>query len=284
MSKPRLAVPAFLMVYTLAGHAQPTFAISTVAGNGNTGYSGDGGSATGATFDNPLGVTVDSAGNLYIADFYNNRVRKAAPNGIITTYAGTGAYGFSGDGGQAIRASLQEPQTVLADAAGDLYVGDYGNHVRKIAPDGTITTLAGNGNRGYSGDGGPATSAAIDFPGDLALDAAGNLYISCGDDGSGLFSAIRKVTPAGIISTVAGNGTAGYSGDGGPAINATSHLPRGMAIDFAGNLFFADQGNNRIRKISNGVITTVAGNGTAGYAGDGGPAINAELVHRGQWE
>jgi sugar lactone lactonase YvrE len=270
---------ALLSLYAVGGHSQPTFTISTVAGNGKTGYSGDGGPATSATLDNPLGVAVDPSGNVYIADFYNNVIRKVAANGIITTYAGTGAYGDSGDGGPATKAALSEPGSVLVDAAGNLYIGDYGNRVRKVAPNGTITTVAGNGSEGVSGDGGPATSAAVGSPNHFAMDTAGNLFVSCSaapGDGSGP-SVIRKVTPSGLITTVAGNGTLGYSGDGGPATNAALDRPRGLAIDTAGNLFFADQGNNRIRRISNGIITTVAGTGVAGYAGDKGPAISAEL-------
>ena len=255
----------------------PQFTISTIAGTGKAGFSGDGGPAVKATLSNPLGLTLDVAGNLYFADFYNNRVRRISPDGTITTYVGDGIYAFSGDGGSAINASLQQPNTVATDSIGNLYVGDFGNHVRKITPSGTITTVAGNGTRGYTGDGGGATSAEIDFPGGLALDAAGNLLISSGDDGNGDLSAIRKVAPNGMITTVAGNGIPGYSGDGGPAVNATVNLPTGLAIAPNGDLYFADQLNHRIRKISNGIITTIAGNGTAGFSGDGGPATAAEL-------
>jgi len=271
---------ALLLVYSAAGQSQSSFTISTVAGSGVTGYSGDGGSAINAELNDPNGVAVDSAGNVYIAEFLNQRVRKVAPNGSISTVAGTGVAGFSGDGGPATIATLNGPFRVALDKAGNLYISDYGNYrVRKVALDGTITTLAGNGSATSSGDGGPATSAAVDSPGDLALDTAGNLFITSGAFvGNGSANVIRKVTPDGLITTVAGNGTAGYSGDGGLATNAALNAPEGLAIDNAGDLFIADQLNQRIRKVSNGIITTVAGNGSAGYAGDGGPAVSAELA------
>jgi uncharacterized protein (TIGR03437 family) len=247
------------------------FTISTVAGNGTAGYSGDGGLATVAGL-NPNGVAVDSRGNLYIVDIGNERIRKVAPNGTITTVAGTGAAGFSGDGGLATEATLNQPSRVAVDTAGNLYIADsLNNRVRKVTPAGTISTFAGNGVEADSGDGGPATSAALNFPSDLVTDTAGNLLIT---DNS---QVVRKVAPNGIITTVAGNGTEGYSGDGGPATTAALNFPRGIAVDAAGNLFISDQSNERIRKVSNGIITTVAGNGSGGYAGDGGVATSARL-------
>jgi uncharacterized protein (TIGR03437 family) len=270
---------ALLLIYSAAGQSQTTFTVSTVAGNGVTGYSGDGGSAINAELNDPNGVAVDAAGNLYIAEFLGERVRKVATNGTITTVAGTGVAGFSGDGGPATLASLNGPSRVALDKAGNLYIADSDNYrVRKVSLNGTITTVAGNGTADSSGDGGPATSAALDSPGDLALDSAGNLFIASGAFlGDGRGNVVRKVTPAGLITTVAGNGTAGYSGDGGPATSAALNAPEGLAIDRAGNLYIADQFNRRIRKVSNGVITTAAGNGLAGYAGDGGPGVSAEL-------
>jgi uncharacterized protein (TIGR03437 family) len=271
--------PALLLVYSTAGRSQTKFTISTVAGNGAAAYSGDGGSAINAGLNDPNGVAVDAAGNLYIAEYLGERVRKVATNGTITTVAGTGVLGFSGDGGPATMASLNGPFRVALDREGNLYVSDNGNHrVRKVTSDGTIITVAGNGSANSSGDGGPATDAAIGAPGDLALDVAGNLFIAS-PAFAGDFSAnvIRKVTPGGLITTVAGNGIAGYSGDGGLATGAALNAPEGLAIDSTGNLFIADQINQRIRKVSNGIIETVAGNGTAGYSGDGGPAISAEL-------
>jgi uncharacterized protein (TIGR03437 family) len=280
MSVPRIfTFPALLLVYSTAGRSQNTFTISTVAGNGAAAYSGDGGSAINAGLNDPNGVAVDAAGNLYIAEYLGERVRKVATNGTITTVAGTGVLGFSGDGGSATMASLNGPFRVALDRAGNLYISDNGNHrVRKVTSDGTIITVAGNGSANSSGDGGLATDAAIGAPGDLALDAAGNLFIAS-PAFAGDFSAnvIRKVTPGGLITTVAGNGIAGYSGDGGLATGAALNAPEGLAIDSTGNLFIADQINQRIRKVSNGIIETVAGNGTAGYSGDGGPAIGAEL-------
>jgi uncharacterized protein (TIGR03437 family) len=274
-----LTIPALSLVCSAAGPNQARFTISTAVGNGAAGYSGDGGPAAKAELNDPNGVAVDTAGNLYIAEFLNHRVRKVSATGTITTVAGTGAAGFSGDGGPATDASLNEPFRVALDKAGNLYISDYGNfRVRKVTVDGTIATVAGNGNPSSSGDGGPAISASIDSPGDLVLDSAGNLFIASGAFvGEGRADVIRKVTSDGLITTVVGNGTAGYSGDGGPATSASLHAPEGLAIDSAGNLFIADQINQRIRKVSGGIITTVAGNGVAGYAGDGGPAGGAEL-------
>jgi sugar lactone lactonase YvrE len=211
--------PALLLVYSTAGRSQTKFTISTVAGNGAAAYSGDGGSAINAGLNDPNGAAVDAAGNLYIAEYLGERVRKVATNGTITTVAGTGVPGFSSDGGPATMASLNGPFRVALDRAGNLYVSDNGNHrVRKVTSDGTIITVAGNGSANSSGDGGPATDAAIGAPGDLALDVAGNLFIAS-PAFAGDFSAnvIRKVTPGGLITTVAGNGIAGYSGDGGLA-------------------------------------------------------------------
>ena len=264
--------------------AANTGIISTVAGNGTLGYSGDGGPATSAELGNPYGVTVDSADNIYIADPSNKRIRKVAANtGIISTVAGNGTYGYSGDGGPATSAELDAPQGVTVDSAGNLYIADSGNNViRKVtAATGIISTVAGNGygagtdTGGYSGDGGPATSAELNNPNGVAVDSTGNLYIA--DYGN---QRIREVTAAtGIISTVAGNGTLGYSGDGGPATSAELSNPYGVTVDSASNLYIADRNNQRIRKVitATGTIGTVAGNGTIGYSGDGGAATRAEL-------
>jgi uncharacterized protein (TIGR03437 family) len=266
-----LTFSALLWISTTAAQAQPTFTISTVAGTGTAGYSGDGGLATNATLAGAVGVAVDTAGNLFIADQNNNRIRKVATTGIITTVAGTGASGYGGDGGPATSALLQRPPRVSVDAAGNLYIADS-NRIRKVTPAGIITTVAGNGTQGYSGDGGLATSAFLNTPVDVQPDSAGNLFIA--DQGNNV---VRKVDTGGIITTVAGSGSRGYSGDGGPATKASLSEPTGIAVSAAGDLFFSDQGNNRIRKVSNGIITTVAGNGTAGFAGDGGIATSAEL-------
>src|SRR5271157_2726352 len=248
--------------------------ISTVAGNGAYRYSGDGGPATSASLNYPSGVALDSAGNLYIADSSNNRIRGVA-GGTITTIAGNGFENFSGDGGLATSASLSLPEGVAADSAGNLYIADSGNQrIRKVSG-GTITTIAGNGMQGFSGDGGPATSASLTYPAGVAVDPAGNLYIA-----DYYNNRIRKVS-GGTITTVAGNGTLGYSGDGGPATSASLYWPQGVAVDSAGNLYIADTGNQRIRKVSGGTITTVAGNGAYRYSGDGGPATSASLEPRG---
>jgi streptogramin lyase len=252
--------------------------ITTAAGNGTGGYKGDGGAATSAELWQPSGVAVDGAGNLYIGDNSNGVVRKVnAATGVITTVAGTGVEGFSGDGGPATSANMGGAYSVGVDGAGNLYVSDVDNvRIRKVsAATGVITTVAGNGAEGYSGDGGAATSATLFYPSGVAVDGAGNLYIADAFD-----DCIREVSAAtGIINTVAGNGTAGYSGDGGAATSAELHAPYGIAVDGAGNLYIADSANSSIRKVSvgTGIISTVAGNGTGGYKGDGGAATSAEL-------
>jgi len=252
--------------------------ITTVAGRGTGQSSGDGGPATLAELIQPLGVAVDPAGNVYIADEGSNRIRKVDTAGIISTIAGNGKQGFDGDGGPATSASLYEPSGVAVDPAGNVYIADAGNlRIRKVDTAGIITTIAGNGKEGFSGDGGPATSAELSFPVGVAVDPAGNVYIA--DEGS---NRIRKVNTAGIISTIAGNDTQGFSGDGGPATSASLNKPREVAVDLAGNVYISDAGNFRIRKVNPaGVISTVAGRGTSGFTGDGGPASSAQLVPRG---
>jgi uncharacterized protein YjiK len=308
--------------------------ITTVAGNGTYGSSGNGEPATSATMSYPGGVAVDSAHNLYFADIYNNVVRRvAAGTGIITTVAGGG---YGGDGGPATSAELSMPGGVSVDSAGNLYIADWGNWIiRKVdastgiistvtklsfpglaaflipnsptvdnagnlyiadqynniilkvaAGTGTITTVAGNGTRGYSGDGGPATGAALNYPSGPAVDSAGNLYFADSSQ-NGPFSGyssdniIRKVAAdTGIITTVAGNGTNGYSGDGGPATSAELYGAAEVALDSAGNLYIADAGNGVIRKVNagTGIIATVVGSGTSSDGGDGGPATSAALT------
>jgi sugar lactone lactonase YvrE len=252
--------------------------ISTVAGNGTAGYSGDGGAATSAEINFPYGVAVDSAGNIYIADFGNQRIRKVtASTGIISTVAGDGIVGYSGDGGPATSAELDSPTGVAVDGAGNIYIADLGNYrIRKVTVStGKISTVAGDGIQGYSGDGGPATSAELYYATGVAVDTAGNIYIS-----DVVNVRIRKVTAAtGIINTVAGDGAGGFSGDGGPATSAELSSPWGVAVDTAGNIYISDVSNQRIRKVtaSTGIINTVAGDGTVGYSGDGGAATSAEL-------
>jgi sugar lactone lactonase YvrE len=227
--------------------------ISQYAGNVNlsSGYSGDGGPATSAQLYAPTGLAADSAGNLYFADSANYRIRKvAAGTGIITTVAGVGIVPnlYTGDGGPATSAAVNNPQSVALDSSGNLYIADTSNQViRKIsASTGIITTIAGNGDRGYSGDGGPATAAELTLPSSIALDSAGNLYIN--DSGNNVVREISAST--GIISTVAGNGLPGFNGDGDPAILTSFNGIATLALDSSGNLYLADQGNERIRKVT----------------------------------
>ena len=247
--------------------------ITTVAGNGTSGYSGDGGPATEAQLASPTDVAVDASDNIYITDYYNHCIRKVDQNGIITTVAGNGTSGYSGDGGPATEAQLWYPSSTTVDASGSLYISDNANYrIRKVDQSGTITTVAGNGTYGYSGDGGPAIEARL-TPVSVVIDASGNLYIA-----DSTKKRIRKVDTSGIITTVAGNGTSGYSGDGGPATEAQFSRPVSVTVDASGNLYIADYYNQRIRKVdTSGIINTVAGNGTPGYSGDGGPATEAQL-------
>jgi uncharacterized protein (TIGR03437 family) len=243
--------------------------ISTLAGNGASGFSGDNGQAENASLGGPEGVAVDSAGNIYIADTGDNRIRKVS-NGVIMTVAGTGAAGFGGDNGPATVAQLIGPAGITADSAGNLYITDSGNNRIREVSNGVIATIAGGGVPSF-GDNGPAKSAQLISPVTVAVDSAGNLYIA-----DTYNERIRKVSN-GAITTVAGNGTPGFSGDNGPATGAQLSLPAAIAFDSVGNLYFADSANNRIRKVSGGIITTVAGNGTSGFGGDNGRATSAEL-------
>jgi sugar lactone lactonase YvrE len=305
--------------------AQPG-TITTYAGNGTFGFSGDGGPATSAQFVVAEDLTVDKSGNLFIADSYDNRIRKVTPGGMISTFVGSGAWGFRGDGGPASSAWLNRPVAVTADTAGNLFFSDMENQrVRKVTPGGIISTVAGNGIPGFSGDGGKAISAELNYPDGIAVDNSGNLFIAdshnsrirkvtpggiittyagSGNDALGegisaisaqfgfpssisidtagnLFiadgSRVRKVTPDGIIRTVAGSLFPGSGGDCGPATSAHFQDLQGIAIDAAGNLFIADQVDNRVRKVTpDGIISTVAGNGTYSFSGDGGQATSAQ--------
>jgi uncharacterized protein (DUF427 family) len=303
---------------TFYGQAMTAGDIYTVAGTQRRGFSGDGGPATKARFDEPAGVTVDGAGNLIIADTYNRRVRVVAAStgtfygqamtaGDIYTVAGDGTAGFSGDGGPATSAKLRDLYGVAVDAAGNLIISDTNNNrVRVVAAStgtfygqamtaGDIYTVAGNGKPGFSGDGGPATSAELDNPAGVTVDAAGNLLVADTGNRQVRVEAASTATfygqamTAGDIYTVAGDGTAGFSGDGGPATSAELDDPAGVTVDAAGNLIIADQGNDRVRVVAAstatfygqamtaGDIYTVAGNGKPGFSGDGGPATGAEL-------
>ena len=243
--------------------------ITTVAGTGERGYSGDGGPAVRAKLFGPASIAVDGAGNLFIADSDNNRIRRVDAAGIITTVAGTGEYAYSGDGGPAIQAGIRFPQGVAVDGAGNLYIADTWNHrIRRVDASGTITTVAGTEERGYSGDGGPAIQAQLDAPNQIAVDSAGNFFISVGHR-------VRRVDASGTITTVAGTGDEGYSGDGGPAVQARLRFPHGLAVDGDGNLFIGEWWDGHIRRVDpSGIITTIAGGGSGG---DGGPAVEARL-------
>ena len=255
----------------------PQGIISTFAGTGAAAVPsdpvGDGGPATNAIVQGPRGLAIDSAGNVFIADVQNYRIRKVAPNGIITTVAGTGFSGFGGDDGPAIAAQLSFPTGVAVDGTGTLFIADAANaRVRKVTPQGIISTVAGTGGTAFDGDGGPATMAAMG-PEGVAVDAAGELLIA-----DTFNHRIRKVNALGIISTIAGVSLAGFGGDGELATSARVNEPSGAVLDANQNLFIADTSNHRIRKVSPvGVITTVAGNGTPGFSGDNGPATAAQL-------
>ena len=262
--------------------------ISTIAGNGTNGYSGDGGAATAAQLGNPGALVLDKLGNIYIPDAYNNVVRKINAAGLISTIAGngfgagSGAGGYSGDGGPATAAELWSPSSVAIDAGGNIVVADYKNNVvRKISTSGMISTIAGNAVAGYSGDGGAATAANLYFPSCVAFDKNNELYIA------DLYNnVVRKVSTSGIISTVigsgyaAGTGSGGFSGDGGPATAAQLAHPFGLAIDTNNNIYFSDVSSFHVRKVdAAGIISTIAGNGTNGYSGDGGPAVAAQMSY-----
>jgi uncharacterized protein (TIGR03437 family) len=253
--------------------------ISTVAGTGTAGFSGDGGPATSAQLNQPEDVWVDAGGTLYIADSSNHRIRRVSTGGTIITVAGTGTDSYNGDGGAATSAHLNRPTSVVVDGSGNIYVADSSNHrIRRIALNGSISTVAGNGVQAYSGEGVQATSAALRFPVGLAMDSSGNLYIA--DAGNHV---VRRVTPAGIINTVAGNGTGAgtdtgsFSGDGGAATSAGLNTAEDVAVDSTGTLFIADSANYRVRRVSGGAINTIAGTGSDGFAGDGGAATGAML-------
>ena len=246
--------------------------IHTLAGSGLYGYAGDGGAGNAALLNTPMAVAIDPTGNVYLVDLYNARIRMVSSSGTISTVAGTGAIYYSGDGGAAQNAIMNGPLSVASSATGT-YIADTANQrVRQVSLSGTISTVAGNGTPGFGGDGSTATSAELLYPGAVAVDASGFLYIA--DTGN---QRVRKVVN-GNINTVAGTGTEGYSGDGGAANKATLNAPSGLVIDSAGDIYIADFGNNVVREVSaGGTITTVAGNGSQGYSGDGGLATAAQL-------
>ena len=244
------------------------------AGSGESGFSGDGGPAIKANFKTPAGLAFDPEGNLYIADRENHRVRKIDTSGNISTFAGIGKAGFSGDGGPAVRAKLNLPSGLATDKKGNLFISDRSNdRIRVVDKKGVIRTYAGSGVAGFQGDAGPALKAQLDKPFGIALDEAENLYIADRNN-----NRVRKVSPEGIITTVAGDGGFFFMGDNGPAYRASVAAPTGVAVDKKGNLYIADRNNNRIRLVDKlGMIRTVAGTGQQDYNGDSETARETNL-------
>jgi hypothetical protein len=252
----------------------PGNTIHTIAGNGAAFFSGDNGPATSAALAKPANVAADAAGNIYIADANNHRVRLVDTSGKIITFAGNGVQGFLGDGGPATSASLNTP-TSVAVHNGTVYIADSRNNVIRMVSSGTISTFAGSGvgAGGYSGDGGPAIAALLNCPRGVAVDANGDLFIADTKN-----HVVRRVV-GGTITTLAGNGQQGFKGDNGPAIAASLDTPTSIALDLSGNVFIADTHNQRIRLVTGGNISTFAGNGALGFLGEGTPAINAAFDH-----
>ena len=261
----------FFLIIPFCAKAQ---IITTVVGGGT--LLGDGGPATAALIDDPTQINFDKKGNLYIATGFGSRIRKVDTAGIITTVAGTGTAGYSGDNGLATFAQINFGAGVAIDSTGNIFISDghYGAIRRVDAITHRITTVCGNDIMGYSGDGGPATAAKLYGPSAICFDKTGNLYIA--DENNNV---VRKIDGSGVIHTIAGTGVYGFNGDGIQATNAKLYLPIDVQVDDAGNLYIADQGNYRIRKVDKfGIISTYAGNGIGTYIGDGMAATNAQFV------
>ena len=251
----------------------PEGIITTVAGNGRSGYSGDEGPATAAQINGDAAIALDAVGNLYIADTYNLRIRKVTLDGVIKTIAGNGIAGSTGDGGPATAARISLVEGLAVDGQGTVYAAAADNRIRRITPDGVIQTVAGTGVAGFSGDGGPATEARISSLTSVAADNEGSFYILDSRN-----YRIRKVTPDGIVKTVAGTGVPGSDGDDGPATAAKIGAVADAKPDGKGGLYFPELNTNKVRHIRpDGVMETVAGTGAAAYSGDGGPATQATL-------
>jgi DNA-binding beta-propeller fold protein YncE len=282
-----LLLPALANAPLLAHESDRPGTLRTLAGNGAKGFSGDGGSALDATLYAPAGLALDLDGSIFFADEFNHRIRWIeAATGEIRTAVGTGDIGnwdggFSGDDGAASYARLNHPQDAALDAAGNLYFSDAWNHcIRRVAPDGRITRIAGNGAKGFSGDG-DARSESLAYPAGIALDTSGHLYIADSQNDR----ICRVDLETGRLTTVAGSGPTDpsekkvYSGDDGPATAARLNDPRDVVVDGDGNLYIADFGNNRIRRVDarTGIITRVAGTGEYGYNGEAIPAVHSKL-------
>ena len=250
--------------------------IATIAGSGVQGFDGDGGQATAALLDSPLGLAL-GIGSLYIADSHNHRVRKVdLTTGVVSTIAGGASRGSSGDGGKAVDAVIDMPSALAIDRSGNLFIADSGRHcIRRVGLDGVITTVAGSGVQGAAGDDGAATEALLDSPGGIAVDSAGNIYLADTHN-----HRVRRIDAvSGKLTTIAGNGIGTFYGDGNVAVGASLDLPRGLSLDQQGNLYIADAANHRVRRTDarTGMITTVAGDGVQGYGGDKGVATSASL-------
>lgn len=263
----------FLFVIALICHLATQGQIITTIAGGGTVQPGDGGFATDCKLKGPTDVVTDAAGNIYFCERDAARVRKIAPDGTITTIAGTGVVGHTGDGGPATDAQLYRPYSIAIDAAGNIYFGVASHCIRKVTPSGIITTIAGTGTTGYNGDEIPATDAQLNGPSGIAIDAAGNIYVAEIDG-----KRVRKIDNTGIIHTVAGTGISIFNGDNIPATSANLYGPIWVAVDNSMNIYISDFKDQRVRKVNAlGTISTICGTGILGFSGDNGPATGAQL-------